>query len=111
MLQLHIVKYYDAEDYSARKHIRITVVDLDKAKSYPLNFVCLLPLHFGVAGSKPNSFVKLFGERSLELARKLLVDALKVEQDADVRGELERRLKLLDVKPANPARKMYGREE
>jgi hypothetical protein len=35
----------------------------------------------------------------VEMAKKLLVDALKAEDDFEVKGEIERRLKLLEPKP------------
>ena len=98
-LRLKISRQDDVDDYSAGKRFRFAVVDLDKAKTYPLNFVCMLPLRLSYVGKEPNSFVRAFGDRSLEVAKKLIVDALDAEQDADVKGELERRLKLLEPSP------------
>lgn len=75
----------------AEKVIRIAVVDLDKAKTYPLNFVSKFP-------KEPRShsvFKARFGNKSTELAKQLLEEALQRELDEDVRREFERRLKLL----------------
>jgi len=41
---LLLCKYNDAEDYSVGRRFRFAVVDLDKGKNYPLNFVCMLPM-------------------------------------------------------------------
>ena len=76
------------------------VVDLSKSKSYPQNFVCLLPLKFG-AGKVDSAFLKLFGDKSLEQATSLLKAAWEKEDDSEVKAEIERRLKLLVPKEAN----------
>ncbi len=76
---------------AAEKVIRIAVVDLDKAKTYPSNFVSKFPLDPGSRGV----FKTRFGDKSSELARQLLEEALQRELDEDVRREFERRLKLL----------------
>ena len=43
-------------------------------------------------------FEKVFGDKSVEQAKKLLVAALKSENDSQVKTEIERRLKLLKPK-------------
>jgi hypothetical protein len=81
---------------------RFAVIDSNKAKGYPANFVCMLPVKLYSGKSKsPSAFGALFGEKGLDLALKLLNDALKNENDAEVRGEIEKRLKLLNPKEAN----------
>jgi hypothetical protein len=96
---LHLSRLDDAEDYSVGRRFRFAVVDLDKGKGYPLNFVCVLPMQLGPKGKELNVFVNVFGDRSLEVAKGLLLDALEIESDAEVRVELGRRLKLLEAKP------------
>lgn len=90
---------HDVADYSSGKSFRFAVVDLDKAKDYPLNYVCMLPLQVVSDRKGHSSFVKIFGDKSVEVARKLLAEALKREDEVDVRREIERRLKLLEAKP------------
>jgi len=96
---LHLYKHDDAEDYSVGRRFRFAVVDLDKGKKYPLNFVCMLPTQLNPKGKGLCVFVNVFGDRSLEVAKGLLLDALEIESDAEVRAELGRRLKLLEAKP------------
>jgi hypothetical protein len=76
-----------------------TVLDLDKAESYPLNFVCILPKHLQIEGNSPSKFPKIFGGESSRIAVELLTNALKSEGDVGVRDEIEKRLKALQPKP------------
>jgi hypothetical protein len=69
---------------------------LDRTGSYPLNFVCILPLRINLKGQKISTFEKKFGDESLDLAKKLLNEALRVEKEAEIKGEIERRLRLLN---------------
>ena len=94
--KLHVAINDNAPDYAAGKRFRFAVIDLDKAKSYPVNFVCLLPTRLGSNESKASKFVEVFRDRSSEMAKGLLTDALKREDDAAIRNEIERRLRLLD---------------
>jgi hypothetical protein len=94
-VRLHILKRDNAAEYPVGKRFSFAVVDLDRAKAYPLNFVCMLPMHISSNGHKTSTFEKQFGRESVDLAKKLLDDALKVEDGLDVKGEVERRLKLL----------------
>jgi hypothetical protein len=96
---LYLCRHDDAEDYSVGKRFRFAVVDLDKAKGYPMNFVCMLPTKLNSKGKGLSVFVKVFGDKSLEQARALLTRALLTEDDSEVKAEIERRLKLLDAKP------------
>jgi hypothetical protein len=81
---------------------RFVVIDSNKSKGYPANFVCMLPVKLYSGKSKsPSAFGALFGEDGLNLAIGLLNDALKTEKDAEVRNEIEKRLKLLNPKEAN----------
>jgi len=80
--------------------IRFAVINSDKAKSYPSNFVCMLPLKMQ-KGKIENVFGDTFGDKGLDIALELLKDALKRENDFEVKTELERRLKLIDPKQVN----------
>jgi hypothetical protein len=82
-------------EYSMKTEVQVVVVDLDKAKKYPQNFVCILPQTAISRGKSPNIFSKVFGQDSLGVAKKLLHRALKSEQDDDIRKELQTRLKTL----------------
>jgi len=77
---------------------RFAVLDLDKAPNYPANFVCLLPTMVSNEGKSSNVFFKIFGKESLEQAKLLLTEALKSENEPEVKVEIERRLTLLESK-------------
>jgi hypothetical protein len=96
---LHICRYDAFEDYPVGWHYRFAVVDLDKAKRYPLNFVCMLPMQLCAYHKSESAFVRVFGDRSPKVAKQLLLEALEPEHDAEIRDEIERRLKLLEPKP------------
>jgi len=97
-LRLHISKNDDTRDYSQGRYIRFAVIDLDKSKNYPANYVCMLPLQPRANGKGHNVFSELFGNDSLELAKRLLTEALKTETDPEIKAEIEKRLKLLEPK-------------
>jgi hypothetical protein len=98
-LRLHVSQIDELRDYSQRRYIRFTVIDLDKSKKYPANYVCMLPLEPRANGKAHNIFSELFGNDSLELAKRLLTKALKTENDSEIKAEIEKRLKLLEPKP------------
>ena len=76
---------------------RFAVVDYSKAQEYPANFVCMLPIKIElIKGKSLNTFGALFGEKSTDLAVELLKKALTTERDAEIKAELEKRLKILD---------------
>ena len=78
---------------------RFAVVDYRRSSSYPSNFVCMLPSKVEVVKGKNSSvFVGLFGDNCVPFAIELLSKALKTEKEAEVKTEIERRLKLLDTK-------------
>ena len=95
---LHLSILDGVEDYSVGRRFRFAVVDLDKAKDYPLNFVCMLPMQLSPKGNGVNVFAKVFGDKSLGVAKELLLGALETESDSEVKAEIERRLKLLAPK-------------
>jgi hypothetical protein len=83
----------------ARSHLRFAVLDSNKSKSYPSNFVSLLPMRIDSDGKFPCVFTKFFGTKSLETARGLLTEALRTEDDSEIKAEMERRLNLLEPNP------------
>ena len=86
-------------EYSMKTEVQVVVVDLDKSRKYPQNFVCILPQTAISRGKTSNIFNKVFGQNSLEVAKKLLHRALKSEQDEDIRKELQTRLRTLKTYP------------
>jgi len=85
-----------SDEVSGKACFSFAVVDLDRSKTYPQNFVCMLPMHFGKQGKVDSAFQKVFGEKSVEQAKALLTAALKTEDETAVKVEIERRLKLLE---------------
>jgi hypothetical protein len=98
-LRLEVFKTNYIGDYTQGRHIRFAVVDLDKSKKYPANYICLLPMDPRANGKANNNFSKLFGNESPELAKNLLTKALKTEKDSEIKAEIEKRLELLNPKP------------
>ena len=96
---LLLCKHDDAKNYSFGRRFRFAVVDLDKGKNYPLNFICMLPTQLKPTGKGFNIFVKVFGDKSIEQARALLTGALETEDDSEVKAEITKRLSLLEPKP------------
>ncbi len=89
-------------DSNLTKSYRFAVVDFSKSRSYPANFVCMLPVKVEQKkGKNANVFGELFGENSVDFAIGLLNAALKNENDAEVKTEIKRRLKLIDPKQVN----------
>ena len=76
--------------------IQLVVVDLDRSKRYPLNFVCVLPRYFRILEKRSSKFAKLFGEKSLPTAKKLLVEASKQEDDPEIKTVIDKRIKDID---------------
>ena len=97
--ELIIFKRNYDRGYHARTHLRFAVVDLNKSKSYPENFVSMLPMRIDSDGKMPSTFTKFFGSKSLETARRLLTKALKKEDDSEIKAEIARRLNLLEPNP------------
>ncbi len=79
--------------------IIFAVVDLEKSKDYPANFVCMLPGDLKPRKNSPTTFAKIFGDDALTLAKNLLVSALQSEDDAEIKTEIQRRLKVFDPTP------------
>lgn len=97
--ELRIFEGESSRGYHAWSHLRFAVVDLSKSKSYPANFVSMLPMRIDSDGKLPNTFTKFFGNKSLEIARGLLTESLNKEHGSEIKAEIKRRLKLLEPNP------------
>ena len=93
-LSLLVCRFDNARDYSVGNRFRFAVVDLDKSKSYPSNFVCMLPTQISGKARLESIFMQVFGDRSREQARELLAEAMKTEEEPEVKAEIEKRLKM-----------------
>ncbi len=78
--------------------VQLVVVDLDRSKRYPLNFVCVLPQYFRILEKRSSKFAKMFGEKSLSVAKKLLVEASDSEDDPEIQEVISKRIKDINVK-------------
>ena len=103
------LKVFTVDTINLGRHFRFAVVDTDKSRDYPANFVCLLPSISIVNefGKSNNVFMKIFGNKSLEQAKLLLTEASKTENEPEIKNEIERRLKLLEPKKRQ-SNKMLG---
>ena len=82
------------------KHL-FAVIDLDKSKKYPQNFVSVLPKSIKVGDKPSNKFEELFGNDSLEMANQLLEKALRSSPDSETTQAIRERLKLLEPQLRN----------
>ena len=98
-LELRIFEREYSRGHHAWNHLRFAVVDLNKSKSYPENFVSMLPMRIDSDGKLPSVFTKFFGNKSLKIARGLLTESLRKEHGSEIKAEIARRLKLLDPNP------------
>ncbi len=94
-LQLRITKSNSIFNYKATRGFHFAIIDLDKAPTYPRNFVCMLPMNVGTFTGEHTKFSEIFGKGNIEIVKELLLRALENE-DYDVKYEIERRLKLLE---------------
>ncbi len=90
--------------HEAREGWTYRLAVVNKSKSYPANFVCMLPIK--LIKSKVDTgyggiFGGFFGDKSLDVALQLLNDALKTEHEPEIVAEIEKRLKLIDPKLVN----------
>ena len=101
-IRLQVFEYYpdnnDNDNY-LRKSFRFAVLDFSKSKSYPQNFVCVLPVN--LTAKSDSAFVRVFKDKSLEQAKTLLKAAWEREDDSEIKAEIERRLLLLEPKGIN----------
>jgi len=80
--------------------VQLVVVDLDKGKRYPLNFVCVLPRYFRLLEKRTSNFASIFGEKSLYVAKNLLSEARSREEDPQIQRVISKRIKDIDQKQA-----------
>ena len=73
--------------------IQLVVVDLDKGKRYPLNFVCVLPRYLRLLEKRSSNFAKIFGGKSLHVAKNLLVEAKDEEESPEIQRIIIKRIK------------------
>ena len=96
--RLQVFKH-EREEVNSSPTFRFAVLDYSRSKSYPSNFVCMLPAKVDVVkGKSASAFGGLFGDNCVPFAIELLTKALKTEKEAEVKTEIEKRLKLLDAK-------------
>ena len=96
--KLHILKH----DAGSGWLYHFAVVD--KSKTYPASFICMLPAK--PAQIKPQysfggKFGTIFGEKAKDIALKLLNDALKTEEETEVKAEITKRLNALNPQQTN----------
>ena len=93
------LKIYDVKNGKIQQErVQLVVVDLDKGKRYPLNFVCVLPRYFRILEKRSSKFAKLFGTKSLPTAKKLLEDAIRQEDDPEIKNVMKKRIKDINAK-------------
>jgi len=100
-LELHVSRKNGVRHFERSESLIFAIIDLDRSRSYPENFVCVLP-HLHPTGKSTSAFYRLFGDQNLPLAKKLLTRALKTEDNFEVKTELQRRIDTLNPKPAPP---------
>jgi len=76
-------------------HVQLVVVDLDKGKQYPLNFVCILPRYLRLLERRSSNFAKIFGEKSVCIAKNLLDEAKHREEDPEIQKVINKRIKAI----------------
>lgn len=98
-LQLYITKK-ETVHYNTRTKIKhlFAVIDLDKSKKYPQNFVSVLPRNIKAIVKPSNIFEEIFGNQSVETAKQLLKEALKTRPDIETTLAIRERLNVLDPK-------------
>lgn len=77
--------------------IQLVVVDLDRGKRYPSNFVCVLPRYLRLLEKRSSNFAKIFGGKSIHVAKDLLVDAKCQEENPEVQRVIKKRIKDIEL--------------
>jgi hypothetical protein len=85
------------------KHL-FAVIDLDKSKHYPQNFVSILPKSIKAIVKPSNIFEGLFGNQSLDMANQLLEKALRSRPDSETTQAIRTRLQLLNPQLNNKSK-------
>jgi hypothetical protein len=79
-------------DRTRKTVVHIVLVDQEKSKKYPDNFVCVMPAQLGFPSAL---FEKIYGDRSREAAIGFFNEALKQEQDPEIKKEIQSRINAL----------------
>ncbi len=79
-------------------NVQLVVVDLDKGRRYPLNFVCILPRYLRLLEKRSSKFAKIFGCKSFNVAKNLLVEAKSKEEDPNIQEFITKRIREIDLK-------------
>ena len=95
--KLYAFKKEELESWNSKNRIYFVVVNSDTSRKYPANFVCVLPKLRSSIVRPSTQFSRVFGNDSLRLARQLLTKAYKDEDDAEIRAEIQERLKSLEL--------------
>ncbi len=98
-LKLHISKRIINSMSGPTEKIAFAVLDYGKSRTYPQNFLCLLPKSLSPRDSDLSKFCGIFGVESNHVAVKLLTAALKAEDNSEFEDEIKERLKALQPKP------------
>jgi hypothetical protein len=80
------------------RSVQLVVVDLDKGKRYPLNFVCVLPRYLRLLEKRSSNFAKIFGEKSVCTAKDLLTEAKGAEEDPAIQKVINKRMREITLK-------------
>jgi hypothetical protein len=99
------------KDYKIQPHLKVVktfwqdtpvqisfvVTDLSKGQEYPQNFLCVFPKNLFKRNQRSNlkrsKFARTFGEKTHEVARRLLQEALTRETNREARLHIESSLK------------------
>ena len=87
----------NTKDTTQKQH-RFTVIDLERSRFYPQNFVCILPKNIQINNKPVNTFEKLFQNESKAVAIQLLKKALKSRPGSEIATSIRGRLKSLQPK-------------
>ena len=87
------IRHYNTK--TKTKHL-FAVIDLDKSKQYPQNFVSVLPKTIKAIVKPANAFEGIFGNKSLDIANQLLKKALRSRPDSETTQAIRERLELID---------------
>jgi hypothetical protein len=97
-LGLHVEKNFNRKNYKNGRNIVFAVINLCKPRKFPANYVCLLPKKINLKAKQQTKFSNMFKEKSKCIAKQLLTQALKDEDECIVRKEIKYRLSLLGLK-------------
>ncbi len=103
--RLYVIKARNVKAHSARHSLRFAILDCDKIRVFPSNFICILPQRITVTANDESVFARIFGENRVEVARRLLTSALEAEKNSEIKTEIRQRLRILDSTDSNQREK------